>query len=103
MRTPNAKLNPKSKSHHRVAAHWGSRFMVERMAKIWALIRTGQFPNTSTLSDELEVSVKTPARDISFMRDRLGLPIVFDPSHNGYTVDPEAADVTPWWLNFARK
>lgn len=103
MKTPNPRLNPKSKNHRRDIARWGSRFAVERMAKIWALIKSGTFPNTTTLSDALEISAKTPARDIAFMRDRMGLPIMWDAAHNGYVVDPEAADALPWWLNFASK
>lgn len=42
------------------------------------------FPNCSALARELEVATKTVQRDLDFMRDRLGLPIEYDPERFGY-------------------
>ena len=46
--------------------------------------RSGSLPNCRKLAEELEVSSKTVQRDIDFMRDRLGLPIEYDPLRFGY-------------------
>jgi predicted DNA-binding transcriptional regulator YafY len=61
-----------------------SRPPLERMLRIHQWLQSGKFPNASTLAREVEVSTKTIHRDIEFMRDRLNLPIEFDPVQNGY-------------------
>lgn len=57
---------------------------LDRMMQIHAVLQEGKFPNCSTLARHLEVSTKTVQRDLEFMRERLNLPLEFDPSHNGY-------------------
>jgi len=57
---------------------------LDRMLRIHAILQTGRYPNCTTLGRDLEVSVKTVQRDLEFMRDRLELPLAFDPTHNGY-------------------
>ncbi len=54
------------------------------MLRIHQVVSSGKFPNASALAREIEVATKTIHRDIEFMRDRLGLPIEFDPGQNGY-------------------
>jgi predicted DNA-binding transcriptional regulator YafY len=61
-----------------------SRPPLERMLRIHQAVSSGQFPNASTLAREIEVATKTIHRDIEFMRDRLNLPIEFNPRRNGY-------------------
>jgi predicted DNA-binding transcriptional regulator YafY len=61
-----------------------SRPPLERMLRIHQSLQSGKFPNASMLARELEVSTKSIHRDIGFMRDRLNLPIEFDPARNGY-------------------
>jgi proteasome accessory factor B len=61
-----------------------SRPPLERMMRIHSVLKAGGHPNATRLADELEVSTKTIHRDLEFMRDRLGLPIEFDPARNGY-------------------
>ncbi len=61
-----------------------SRPPLERMLRIHQWLQSGKFPNASTLARAVEVSTKTIHRDIEFMRDRLDLPIEFDPARNGY-------------------
>src|SRR5271154_4626599 len=61
-----------------------SRPPLERMLRIHQLLQSGCFPNATTLAREIEVATKTIHRDIEFMRDRLNLPIEFDPAKNGY-------------------
>ena len=54
------------------------------MMRIHGQLKAGDFPNCRKISDELEVSSKTIQRDIDFMRDRLGLPIEYDPLRFGF-------------------
>src|SRR5690625_4125330 len=61
-----------------------SRPQVERMLLIHMALRDERYPNCSTLAGEIEVSTKTVQRDITFMRDRMVLPIAFDSRKNGY-------------------
>lgn len=57
----------------------------ERMMRFHNLVKNGQYPNCSTLAREFEVSLRTITRDLEFMRDRLELPLQFDPQRNGYS------------------
>ncbi|HTI72775.1 MAG TPA: WYL domain-containing protein [Candidatus Limnocylindria bacterium] len=57
---------------------------MERMLRIHSMIRSGKYPNGSSLSRELEVSTKTIQRDLEFMRDRLTLPLEYDSTKFGY-------------------
>ena len=68
-----------------------SRPPLERMLRIHQAVSSGKFPNASTLAREIEVATKTIHRDIEFMRDRLGLPIEFDPRRNGYHYTEEVS------------
>ncbi len=52
--------------------------------RIHQALQAGAFPNASTLAREIEVATKTIHRDLEFMRDRLDLPIEFNPARNGY-------------------
>ena len=44
-----------------------------RVLEIHKFVQTGRHPNCSTLAAEIEVTPKTIQRDITFMRDQLGL------------------------------
>lgn len=66
------------------AAAGKSRPALERMLRIHQAIQAGGFPNAETLAPGLEVSVKTVVRDLEFMRDRLNLPLAYNPSRWGY-------------------
>src|SRR5688572_23142679 len=61
-----------------------SRPPIERMLRIHEELRRGAYTNCTTLAESLEVSRKTVARDIAFMRDRLELPIEFSSQFNAY-------------------
>lgn len=61
-----------------------ARPAVARMQIIWALIRTGVFPNATQMARYLETSTKSVHRDIEFMRDRLRFDIRYDGSRFGY-------------------
>jgi predicted DNA-binding transcriptional regulator YafY len=68
-----------------------SRPPLERMLRIHQSLQSGKFPNASTLASEIEVATKTIHRDIEFMRDRLNLPIEFNPARNGYFYNGEVS------------
>lgn len=55
-----------------------------RLIQIDQRLRDNQYPNCNTLASEIEVSPKTVARDIEFMRDFLHAPIEFDKHLKGY-------------------
>jgi len=42
-------------------------------------LKRGAFANCTNLATRLEVSTKTIMRDLAFMRDRLDLPLEYDP------------------------
>ncbi len=55
-----------------------------RLAIIDEKLRTGSWPNASSLARELEVTSRTIHRDIEYLRDQRSAPIAFDPKKNGY-------------------
>ena len=57
---------------------------MERMWRIHQKVTGGGHPNCRQLAAELEVSGKTVMRDIEFMRDRLGLPLAYEPVRHGF-------------------
>jgi len=61
-----------------------SRPPLERMLRIHEELRRGTPINCTHLVRDLEVSRKTIVRDIAFMRDRLDLPIEYNPQVNAY-------------------
>jgi len=54
------------------------------MLAIDQAVRAGRWPNATTLAKQLEVDSRTIRRDITYMRDQLGVPLEFDPRRNGY-------------------
>jgi predicted DNA-binding transcriptional regulator YafY len=61
-----------------------TRFSMERFAALDRAVRAGEYPNARTLAGRLEVSRRTVLRDVEFLRDRIGVPLAFDPRRNGY-------------------
>lgn len=61
----------------------------DRVYKIEMLIRARGHLSFQTLLQELEVSPATLKRDLEFLRDRLGAPIVYDRDLNGYRFGPD--------------
>lgn len=59
-----------------------------RLKQIDEEISSGRCPSTRTLARRLERSERTVKRDLSFMRDQLGAPLVYDAARRGwrYTV-----------------
>lgn len=57
---------------------------LERMLRIHQALQAKTFPNATKLAAELDVSTKSIQRDLEFMRDRLQLPIEYNPQRIGY-------------------
>lgn len=60
-----------------------------RVYKIEMLIRNRGHVNFQTLLEELEVSPATLKRDLDYLKDQLGAPIVYDRFLNGYKFGEE--------------
>lgn len=60
------------------------RFSWQRMLALDRSIRAGEFPNARKLGDHLGVDPRTIHRDIEFLRDRMGVPLEYDPVQHGY-------------------
>ncbi len=63
-----------------------------RIYEIHSAILRGDYPNCSQLAHKLGVQRKTIQRDITFMRDELNLPLVYDESLHGYYYDRDVSD-----------
>jgi predicted DNA-binding transcriptional regulator YafY len=63
-----------------------------RIYEIHEAIRSGTYPNCNQLAKQLSVQRKTIQRDISFMRDELKLPLVYEESLHGYYYDTDVSD-----------
>ncbi len=61
------------------------------MLRIHQAVQSGAYPNATRLAVELEVSTKSIHRDLEFMRDRLELPLEYDPRRNGYHYTQEVS------------
>jgi len=60
---------------------------LERMMKIHQALQAGNYPNATTLANEMEVSTKSIQRDLEFMRYRMDLPVEYDRVKRGYYYD----------------
>ena len=63
-----------------------------RIYEIHSAVLGGSYPNCTSLAEKLCVERKTIMRDITFMRDELGLPIVYEDSLHGYYYDKDVSD-----------
>jgi predicted DNA-binding transcriptional regulator YafY len=62
----------------------GAKNIYERFIWFDDRVKQKKYPNTTSLSKQFEISIKTAQRDIEFMRDRLNCPLVYDSSKKGY-------------------
>ncbi|HHD64552.1 MAG TPA: WYL domain-containing protein [Desulfobulbaceae bacterium] len=58
--------------------------ILERIYFFHAKVQAGQFPNTTSLINEFEVSQATANRDVAYLRDRLLAPLEFNQRKNGF-------------------
>ena len=61
-----------------------TRPQIYRYSFIDKAVKTGCFPNSRRLSEDLEVSRRTILRDIEFLRDSLHAPLEYCPKNRGY-------------------
>ena len=61
-----------------------SRPPLRRIMGIDQAVRSGGWPNATTLAAEFEVDPKTVRRDIAYLRDQLHAPLEYDPARFGY-------------------
>jgi len=62
----------------------GMKNIYERFIWFDSKVRANKYPNTTSLANQFEISIKTAQRDIEFMRDRLLCPLEYDSSEKGY-------------------
>ncbi len=61
-----------------------NRPILDLIRIIHARLCARSYPNRPQLAQALEVDVRTVSRYLDYMRDRLGLPIDYDPKRRGY-------------------
>lgn len=64
----------------------------ERFFKIQRLLEQGRVVSTQQFLEQLEVSRPTFRRDLDYLRDRLGVPIVWNAGEGGYTLEEQAGN-----------
>lgn len=64
---------------------------LQRMLHIHSTIQSGKFPNANTLARDLEMSPRSIARDLDFMRERLQLPLRYHEIEHGYYYEGEVS------------
>jgi predicted DNA-binding transcriptional regulator YafY len=72
---------------------------LSRLKQIHEEISAGRFPNTRTLAELLERSERTIKRDLSFMRDQLGAPLIYDHACRGWRYDEPGWALPPLKFN----
>jgi hypothetical protein len=65
------------------------RPFVERLLLIHLRLQNHSYPDTRRLAEESEVCERTILRDLEFMRNRLNLPVVYDPVYHGYRYETQ--------------
>ena len=76
----------------------------ERLLKIQRILETGKVVSARDFLGRLEVSRATFRRDLDYLRDRLGIPIVWDAEAGGYRLEQVVGEartqsVPGFWLN----
>ena len=85
----------KLKSERKTQPNSVKRGAFDRMKKLFGLLQDGQYPNCTSIATDFEVSLKTAARDVEFMRERWNLPIGYDDKRHGYCFT-EKVERLPW-------
>lgn len=76
----------------------GKKLAYERYYWFHAQLKVGRCPNARTLAERFEVSVKQAQRDIEFMRDRLGVPLIYVAEKRGYELADPRYELPPVWI-----
>ena len=75
-----------------------SKVIYERFLWFHKQIKYGRHPNTRDIAEKFEITRKTAQRDIDFLRDRLGAPLVYDRTRRGFAYDDSAYELPGHWL-----
>ena len=70
----------------------------ERYAWFHGRVKSGAFPNSARLADHFEISRKQAQRDVAFMRDRIGAPLLYNADRRGYGYEDGTYELPPVWL-----
>jgi hypothetical protein len=70
----------------------------ERYTWFHGRVKAGVFPNATHLAERFEISCKQAQRDVAFMRDRLGTPLLYNPDRRGYGYEDGNYVLPPVWL-----
>ncbi len=62
----------------------GGRTATVRMVNIFDSVKSGSFPNCRKLAEQFEVTPKTIQRDITYMRDQMGIELHYNQQLHGY-------------------
>jgi len=76
----------------------------ERFYKIQSLLRQNRSVTMRQMCESLEVSRATVCRDLDYLKDRLGFPVVWDRTVRGYTLSEDGQfgashELPGFWLN----
>lgn len=76
----------------------------ERFYKIQSMLRQNRSVTMRQMCESLEVSRATVCRDLDYLKDRLGFPVVWDRSVRGYRLDQAGPfggshELPGFWLN----
>ncbi|PQJ29500.1 helix-turn-helix transcriptional regulator [Rubritalea profundi] len=75
-----------------MSAFGGGRTATVRMMNIFDSVKNGSFPNCRKLAEEFEVRPKTIQRDITYMRDQMGIELHYNQQLHGYELVGELED-----------
>ncbi|MBI5606517.1 MAG: YafY family transcriptional regulator [Deltaproteobacteria bacterium] len=76
----------------------GKKLAYERYYWFHGQIKGCRYPNARKLAESFEVSEKQAQRDIEFIRDRLGAPLVYHSQEKGYIYEDPHFELPPVWL-----
>ncbi len=76
----------------------GKKLVIERYNWFHGQIKADRFPNARTFCERFEISQKQAQRDIEFIRDRLGAPLVYNPPQKGYEYEDAGYELPPVWF-----
>jgi predicted DNA-binding transcriptional regulator YafY len=57
---------------------------LHRLTWIDRQIRAEKHPNCKTIAGQFEISTRQASRDIEYLRDTMGAPVIYSAKHNGY-------------------
>ncbi|MEE9911026.1 MAG: transcriptional regulator [Deltaproteobacteria bacterium] len=75
-----------------------SKLIYERFFWFHNKVKENKYPNTKTLSEKFDISRKTAQRDIDFLRDRMGVPLIYMPEQRGFAYEDHAYELPGFWL-----